>query len=302
MTEMNIPLSITYQTKGTTPIADVIEALRSTDALARDAVSLLPSIFEGMRIEESSLNVRSISQESPLRELFFVTLFVTFQSSLTTEVPPMLEELFGVRVDDRYDSIVTVLFMIVVFYGVNFAVDAAKNTIADHRARKTLNALLKTAAAETGKSEEDLRAILDSHFNEPKPFKRLIRNATSFFLPSQQDGNAPVTVDRSEIDSDTVREVPYRSNTSKPSEFDRHEPHSDVELHLHASDRDKSATGWAAVAVGLCDRRLKLKLVNGIEPGALWGKDVVRGNIMLIKKLTADGYQPSEIHLSELVG
>ena len=105
MAEINLPLSIVYDTQGTTPIQDVIEALRAADILSQDAISLLPSLIDGLEVEECSLNVRAISQESPLRELFLVALIVTFQDDLSSEVPPMLEDLFKVTISEKYDSI-----------------------------------------------------------------------------------------------------------------------------------------------------------------------------------------------------
>jgi hypothetical protein len=57
MTEIRLPFSISYQTEGVTPVADVIAALEATDALMRDAVSLLPSLYKGLKVEECSLNV-----------------------------------------------------------------------------------------------------------------------------------------------------------------------------------------------------------------------------------------------------
>lgn len=74
MAEIRLPLSITYQTEGRTPVGDVIIALQAADWIANDAVSLLPSLINGLKIEQSSLNVLSLTQESPLREYFFVGL------------------------------------------------------------------------------------------------------------------------------------------------------------------------------------------------------------------------------------
>ena len=115
MTEIRLPLSIVYQTEGVTPVSDIISALQATDDLVKDAVSLLPSLYGGLKIEQSSLNVRTLSQESPLREYFLLSLIVAFQDDLSEEVPAMLEDLFNITVDERFDTIVTVLFMIVVF-------------------------------------------------------------------------------------------------------------------------------------------------------------------------------------------
>lgn len=160
MAEINLPLSIVYDTQDITPINDVIDALRAVDILSQDAISLLPSLIDGLEIEECSLNVRAISQESPLRELFLVALIVTFQDELSSEVPPMLEDLFKVTISDKYDSIVTIVFMIVIFYGASLAKDAALKAMENHKPRKMLAELTEQLCVETGKSKEEIEAIL----------------------------------------------------------------------------------------------------------------------------------------------
>ena len=102
MVEISLPLSISYQTKGVTPIADVVEALQATDAISRDAISLLPSLIDGLEIARCDVGIKRISQESPLREVLFLTLFVTFQDDLSREVPLLLEELFETSFPEKW--------------------------------------------------------------------------------------------------------------------------------------------------------------------------------------------------------
>lgn len=300
MAEINLPLSIVYDTQGVTPIQDVIEALRAADFLSQDAISLLPSLIDGLSVEECSLNVRVISQESPLRELFLVALIVTFQDDLSSEVPPMLEDMLKVTISEQYDSIVTLVFMIVPFYGASFAKDAALKAIENHKPRKMLAELTDQLCAETGKTKDEIEAILEARFAKPSAIKRLVGQSKKFFLPSHRDQNAPILIDRKGIDQETVRDVPYTSANDKDSDFDKYKPMDNVELEIHATDRDKSATGWAAVAPMIGERRLKMKLIDPVSPDQIWGRDNVSADIVLVSKLTSDGYQPFEIHLTAL--
>ncbi|MER9677564.1 hypothetical protein, partial [Mesorhizobium sp. M0208] len=139
MAAINLPIQITYDTRGSTPLVDVIAALQAADIAIQDAVSLLPSLIDGVHIERSQINVRSLSQESPLRELFVVSLIVAFQDDLKTEIPPMLEDLFKVNIPDSYDSLVTVVTMIVLFYGASFLKDAAVKAVEDGALRRKLD-------------------------------------------------------------------------------------------------------------------------------------------------------------------
>ncbi|MER8505114.1 hypothetical protein, partial [Mesorhizobium sp. M1142] len=68
-----------------------------------------------------------------------VSLIVAFQDDLKTEIPPMLEDLFKVNIPDSYDSLVTVVTMIVLFYGASFLKDAAVKAVEDGALRRKLD-------------------------------------------------------------------------------------------------------------------------------------------------------------------
>jgi hypothetical protein len=106
------------------------------------------------------------------------------------------------------------------------------------------------------------------------------------------------------ISSDTVRDIPYAGDSHQKQDFDKYDPHHAVELEMHAQDKDKdkdkAATGWAAVATGISPARLKVRVVEPVQPSDLWGKDFVTADIVLVSKLTANGYQPFEIQISEV--
>lgn len=300
MAEVRLPLSITYETSGVTPVTDIIEALQATDDLVRDAAALLPSFIHGLRLNKSSLNVRVLSQESPLKELFLVALVIAYQDDLEAEVPPMLERLFDVTVSDDYDTIVTIAFLAVVFYGVGMAIDAAKKMATSSLPRERYYELASLLAQQTGKTPDDIHRIIRTHFEKPSAVRRLMRQAKRVFLPSQKDKNAPITVDRHYVSTDLVREVPYIQADEKPGDFDRYTPYQNVALEIHAMDRDKASTGWAAIAPTISDRRLKVRVVDPVKTSDVWGKDRVTADVVLVSKLTSDGYTPAEIQITRL--
>jgi hypothetical protein len=300
MAEVHLPLSITYETEGITPVEDVITALQATDAITKDAVSLLPSFIEGLRIEKSSLNVRSLSQDSPLREIFFLAVFATWQGELEEEVPKMLEEMFSITVSDDYDTITTVVFLVVVFYGVGMAIDAAKKMVTPSLPRDRYHELADLLARQTHKTPDEIESIVRAHFEKPSAAKRLVTQAKRVFRPSQRAGNAPMRVDRGRIESDLIRQVPYTQGIEKSSDFDRYTPYSSVDLEIHAMDKDKSATGWAAIAPEVAYKRLKMRVMDPVQPSDLWGCDRVVADIVVVSKLSSDGYTPSEIQVTKV--
>lgn len=300
MAEISLPLSITYDTRGVTPISDVISALQSADAAISDAVSLLPSFVDGLAVENAHVNVRALSQESPLRELFLVTLIVAFQDNLEEEIPPMLETLFNVDIPDNYDSLVTVVTMIVLFYGASFVKDMATKTVSDGPVKRQLDEIIGVLAKRTGKSREEIKAILDAKYSKPGPVRRLSKTVSGFFIPSLRERDAGLLFDRERVEPEVIRDLPYPREYDEKSDFERFDPYADLKLEIHAQDRDRSQTGWAAVPVGIHDKRIRMKLIDPVTVGDIWGKDSVTADVTIVSSLTADGYTPTEIHVTSV--
>lgn len=300
MSEIRLPLSIVYETEIPTPVSDVIAALQAADIIARDAIALLPSLIDGLRIDDCSLNVHTLTEGS-LREALFLALLYTYQADLAQEVPPMIEGIFNITVSDKYDTIATVVFLVVLFYGAGLAVDIAKKAFTDSLPRAKLNELIDVLALETGKPSSDVRKIVEARFQKPAAAKRIVTEAKRFFQPSQKDKNAPVTFDRDRVGSDTVREVPYTSVNDRVQDFDRYTPYSGVALEIHAMDKDRSATGWAAVVASVSDKRLKMRVMEPLSAGDLFGREKIVGDVVIVSKLTSDGFTPHEVQLTDIV-
>lgn len=209
----------------------------------------------------------------------------------------MLEDLLKVDIPETYDSIVTVVTMIVLFYGASLLKDAAVKAVDNGALRKQLNSIVGQLSANTGKSEAEIRKILDAKYCKPALVKKLTKAVQGFFIPSQREGGVPVEFDRQHVPSDVVREIPYAEEFSANEDFERYDSYNDVVLEIHAQDRDKITTGWAAIPRGVHESRIRMKLIHPVAAGDIWTKDTIRGDVTIVSKLTADGYVPSEIHL-----
>lgn len=285
-------MSVVFETEGTTPLADVIASLRALESLSEDAISLLPSLVKGVKIEDSSVSVAEISQQSPLKELFFVSLVLVFQEDLEAEVPTLLEDLFKINIPSEYDTLAMLAFVVVVFYGIETAKSLAVAVATNTKTKMLFEKLLAELAESTGKPPEEIRNMLHSHFDKPSAAKRLARNAVDFFRPSQADRNAPVVFDRKRVDRECIREVPIAEAIDDDRDFEKYETHSNVTLRIHAQDRDKQATGWAAVLPEVSEKRLRMKVMAPVEPSQVWGKDSVQGDVVVISKAVGDDYVP----------
>ncbi len=209
----------------------------------------------------------------------------------------MIESLFDVDIPDDYDSIVTFVAAVVLVYGASFLRDAAIKVVEDGALRRQLDSMVNQLAQSTKKTPEEIKKILDTKYGSPGPVKRIAKTVGKFFKPSQREGAKAVTFDRNRIEPEVIREIPYSDEFSAKEDFERYQAFNDVQLEIHAQDKDKISTGWAAIPVGLSDRRLKMKLVEPVSASDIWTKSSISGDITLVSKLTATGYSPQEIHL-----
>lgn len=212
----------------------------------------------------------------------------------------MLETLFNVDIPESYDSLVTVVTMIVLFYGAAFVKDMVTKTVKEGPVRRQLNEIIQVLANRTGKSPDEIRAILDAKYSKPGTVKRLSKSVAGFFLPSQRESGVGITFDRKRIEPEIIKDLPYPGEYEDKEDFERFDPYDNVRLEIHAQDKDRSQTGWAAVPVGIHDKRIRMKLIDPVTIGDIWGKDAVSADVTIVSSLTADGYAPVEIHVTRI--
>jgi hypothetical protein len=115
MVDVTIPHEIVYEVPGNTAVSDIIDSLRATEQLFFELLGLLEGLVPGLTVGGVRVHVSSLTQGSPLRELFFGTLFVTYQTDLEREVPALIEQFTGVPISGKYDALVTILFCLILF-------------------------------------------------------------------------------------------------------------------------------------------------------------------------------------------
>lgn len=300
MEKIDLPISITYRTSGVTPISDVAEGLLATEEILLEVIKLLPSLLPGIAVQQQSLSIRQISQESPLTELIAIGLITTFQDDLGVAVPELVLDLFGVAVPEKYDTLLTIVFLVLLLRGAEFAKIAAVRMYGDGSAKVLLRKLIKDTALSVNKTEEEVEAILNAKYASPKSVKRLVGAAQKFFVPSHKALNVPIYVDRLKIPTSVIADIPTVDELKESRDFDKYTHHTDIYLEIHAMDLDKTNTGWAAIVRDVSSRRLKMKVIEPLTSDVIWGKTSIVGDITVVSKLTSNGYVPSEIHLTSV--
>lgn len=292
--------AVRYLTNDPVPIREIVESLLGVETVINETVAMLPRMIDGLTIQSFEIKVREIAQESPLRELFLVSLIIGFQQDLERHVPDHISALTGIEIPDNMDSIVTILAMIIVFYGIGALKDLVTGNGQDGESARQLNNLVAALSADTGKTEKQIRNELAEKFSEPSKIKKLANATTRFLLPSKRQGGVAVEVNEQTIATDVMREVPADYVVEHEEDSPTSRSFTGVRLELHAQDRDHTGKGWAAIVRGVSEKRLRLKLMDEVSATDLWGNDAVEGDITVIYAKVGADMVPTEIHLHRI--
>lgn len=293
--------AVRYLTDDPVPIRDIIESLQGVETVLGEMAYILPKLIDGVQVQRVTVRVREISQESPLRELFLVSLILAFQRDLEREVVTNVQAYTGYHIPENWDTIVTVLAMVVVFYGAGAIKDLVMGRVTPGATERVLADLIDELAHDTGKTPVQIRQALDARYGDKTLWKRIANATSRFFGPSKKQ-NAAMEVNEREIERETVQEIPAHYLIEDASDSKPARSFSDVLLELHAQDRDHSGKGWAAIPKGVSDDRLRLKLMEGVSTVDLWGHDTVRGDITVVYEKVGLDMIPKEIHLHSIRG
>lgn len=290
--------SVSYETDGAVPVPKIAESLLANERLLFNASELIEECVNGLSIEGVKIGLKTITHESPLREMFFFSLIASFQDKLEKEVPAAVENLLGVRISDKYDTLLTITLLLVAFYGVDYVYRKINQGATPRHIDPVFKELISDVAQKTGNDEATIRRIIESKYNGSK-IKTVGKTAIQFFSPSKAINNAKIVLNNIfEIPSDVVREVPSQQDwdDSEPEEIS--ENFIDVEIELHQQDMDRNRQGWSGVIPEISPKRLRMQLYPPIKPQDIYLSARIKGDIILVSKHQDNGeYEPYLFHL-----
>lgn len=120
----------------------------------------------------------------------------------------VIESATGYAVPENIEGLVIAVALIVIFYGVEIVRDVVMEPVTDGPAKRKLNGLIQELANYTGKTPDQIEAVLDERYGEPTMMKRVANAASRFFTPSKRLDSAPVEVNNREIDDEMLQDIP----------------------------------------------------------------------------------------------
>ena len=157
--EIRLPYRVIYQTNELVPVDDVIASLQASARSIKETKDLLEECIDGLVIDDIQILVSEIVDGSR-REILFATLLLTYQKELTQEVPSVIENIFGVDVSSDYDTLITVVTMVVLFYTIDFVYRRINDAASSIHAKVQLDGLITDLAHRLSIPEERVRRTL----------------------------------------------------------------------------------------------------------------------------------------------
>lgn len=299
--EITFKHGLTYTNSGIVPVADVAESLLGNETLIRQAGELIGSLIDGLYVDQVDVKFNKAIHNSPLRELFFGTLIFTYQEELSKEVPDLIRSLTGVDVPDKYDTLLTVVVLILSFYGADylyrrFVSDKRPAAISDNRDK-----LLYVAGDYFNVTQDHIRETIEETTKGVKKLS-LAKATKRLFVPAKREVDAYIETDGGIIIPRTlINEVPSDIDIENEEDTTISEAYQNVKIELRAEDADRNKQGWAGVIVDIHDKRLRMEVYPTIDPAKIFGKKRIEGDIILVSKKQPNGtYKPSMFHLVKL--
>ncbi len=265
--------SISYTTKQPVPIPDVIKALCNVEQLLYRTPAFVEYSLPGVRVVSTDVFIDSIRGGSLIKNFLIKYVMKTEKNyeDATKVIERVIEDNAVIR------TVVAVGVGSVLTYGVMSALP--KNAPSTHIEFYKNN--INTFGADANLSGDAIRGIVESITDK----KALAKEAVGALAPAHADSSAEVQMSGYELltfPAAAVAEAPKEYEAPMPEHKDVR--YQDVRILISASDRDRSANGWAGMVPEVVDTRTKIILDEGVDPREIHGKTRVVGDVTITSK------------------
>lgn len=298
--EILLPHRVEYLVDGPVSVDDFIASLQAQQKIALEFGVLLQGLFEGIQVQKNELRIRKITSGS-LKEAFFIALFVAYQKELQAAVPPMVEQILGVSIDQEHHVLVTISIVLLVFYGADYAYKRLTDQLGSKRIERKLNDAIEELAHATGKSSPEIRRIVERQFSRRERVKELAKASVKFFRPSRNGGNAPVVVGDQRIEREALQDIPNQVDLKVLDREEHSVPIYGTRIEIRQKDHDHDGQGWGGIVATISDARKPVRLYPHVSRDYLWEHDLVWADILVTYRVTATGHEPIRYHIMNIL-
>ncbi len=301
--EQIFPHRIEYTNQEQFSLKDISDSLLAQQALVDYLPKLLSELLPGLEVGRVKIALNSAKTGS-LKQEFWVAFFLSFQSELQDEVTDLVTMLTGVNVPEEYDTLVTLLILLVVLYGSKFVWKKFRGDTAPapSQINGNYNTILNLTATTINIEPEAISKAVEKSVSS-RSIKKITQATSRFFRPAKKGGAAAIQSGGTElITEEAVREYPSEAELSIDNENDI-EAYPDVKIEILALDRQKRGVGWAGRFPDgeIESKRLAMDLSPTIELENVSTAKFVQADTVVEFKKKNDETIPWKIHLVRII-
>lgn len=280
MAETQYVLETTYKIKYTNenpvPIAEIIDSLLALEKIIRRTPKFVERYYKGIKITSTEVFVSSVEAGSLKEE--FVIRFVFKTKENYDQAKELAAKILG---DNQVVKTIVAL-------GVGAIIGAGMiYALPDGTQAPTIEAYNNTIiniGADINFSAADIKATLGA-----LPPKAVAREAIQAVRPAKLEPGSHIEMEELpglDMPSKFVKESPYKYEPPMPSE--KSSKYKNVEIFIHASDRDNNEKGWGGIVPELFEHRVKFVLADNVDPSKLHGRIKARADLEVHEKFAQD--------------
>lgn len=275
-----------YSNSEPVPVSDIIESLRGLERLIKLSPKALTAVT-GVGIQRADVFVEQIESGSLLERLLVRLVFGTEEDALK-----FVDKVKANMGDSPVVNVaIGAVLLYMFYYGAQLAAPSGNTTINIHDNQVKI---VNVGAGEVEMSPDSFRAAIEGAVTDKK---ELAASTISITKPLRLDAGASMTMDGNEnlvVTPGAASEIPSRMEIL-PDEVTRR--YFNTELQIRSTNRDSAQTGWKARLPVMSDRKLPLKIAEGIDPESIASLPVVKGDVEVVMRRSASTNQYEEHQL-----
>ncbi len=271
------------------PVDIAIKSLKSFESLLERTRLLVSMSMDNINIEGTEVFVKEVGEGS-----FIVDFLVKYV--IGEDNRQKAEEIYEstVRNNEKVRTVVAIGVGAALVVGAQALHSNFFPSAPQQPAIEAYNSVIINAAGDVNISPDQIKQYQDSL----KDSKKLAQETVNALAPARLTPNSQIEVEGLQhlnVEPQFINNVP--ETYQPPIADEREEAHSNVDILIFASDKDRSETGWAGNIPSLFTKRVKFILGDDVQPSTLHGTVKVKADILVRERFnkTKRKYEPYEV-------
>lgn len=284
---IEVPYSVYFNTAKAVPIDEIIDTLVSMERLLLRTPKFIETAYKGIHVIQTEVLISSIVTGS-LTQDFIVKYILGGEDNAQKA-----KEVYDTMVSNSQvvKTVVAVGVGSMIGWGIHAAVATGAPTTNIEAYNSTI--IHVSSGVLTGDQVSDILSKMPDK-------KRLAQDSVIITKTAKSDPSSTIKFNNEDalvIPAAAISEAPSEYTPASPQE--REIKYQNVELIIHASDRDKTEAGWAGIIPNIVEKRMLFKLAEGLDPAKIHGRLKVRADVLVHERFnkTKKTYEPKSVEI-----